>query len=306
MDPRFVSPQPGSDLDGAIQVFTWDLGGIPVEFTWIYAGSSLGGSDYGRRQVGADTEASLGGLPVDGSTVFVRVWYKTPAEWLFIDATYPAAGSAGLPAFVSPVSGGRLDGASHRFRWTPGALRVDRWWLYLGSEESGSDLGVFRVDTLGGVPQTEFSVTVGGLPTDERTVHARLYYRTGESWYYSDHTFIAAPERVPTKEELTRELQQLVGVTADGDVGPITRAALNRNWLGRPASFDPSFAARFTNDPDLIRWVQGRVVARGGPDGGVSGVFDTATETAVVAHLDRGGVVAVESYLTLLDRPTIS
>lgn len=306
MDARFVSPQPGATLDGAIQIFTWDLGGIPVELTWIYAGSTLGGSDYGRRQVGADTEGSLGGLPSDGSEVFVRVWYKTTARWLFVDATYRAASSERGPAFVSPRVGGPLDGVAQTFRWVSGALKVDRWWLYVGSELGGSDLAAARVDPLGGRPQTEFAVTVGGLPTDESTVHTRLYYQAGGSWYFSDQTFQAAPERQPTRDELTKELQRLVGVTADGDVGPRTRAALNRNWLGRPASFDPSFAARFQNDEDVIRWVQGRVVAQGGSSIQINGEFDRATEAAVRSHLDRGGVVAAESFLTLLDPNAIS
>jgi hypothetical protein len=301
MDPQFISPRPGASLDGSIQVFTWDLGGIPVELTWIYAGSSTGASDYGRRQVGAATEASLGGLPTDGSEVFVRVWYKTTIRWQFIDATYRAASSARLPAFIAPAPGGRLEGASQSFRWIPGSLAVDRWWLYVGNDVGGSDLGVARVDSLSGRPQTEYGATVGGLPTDERTVHVRLYYRTGGSWYFDDQTFQAAPERVPTKDELTKELQGLVGVTADGDVGPRTRAALNRNWLGRPASFDPSFAARFQNDTDLIRWVQGRILAQGGPTIRVTGEFDLGTEAAIKTHLNRGGVVAAESFLTLLD-----
>ena len=303
---EFVSPAPGATLAGAVQVFTWDLGGIPVEATWIYAGSSVGGSDHGRRQVGTATEASLGGLPVDGADVFVRVWYKLTAGWEFIDTTYRAASEIGGPAFVSPAPGGRLEGASHPFAWTTGGLDVDRWWLYVGSEAGGSDIAAQRIDPLGGQSQDRVGVTVAGLPTDESTVHTRLYYQTGGFWYFLDQTFVAAPERVPTRDELTKALQGLVGVVADGDVGPLTRAALNRNWLGRPASFDPSFAARFENAPGLIEWVQRRVAAQGGPTVRVSGAFDVETEAALKAHLNRGGVVAVESFLTLLEPSAIS
>lgn len=301
MDPRFLTPESGTTLDGSVQVFTWDLGGIPVDSTWLYAGSALGGADHARRQVGAATEGSLGDLPTDGSDVFVRVWYRSSGQWRSIDARYRAASSSGLPVFLSPRSGGRLQGSTQTFRWSHGRLTVDTWWLYLGSDVGGSDFAAARVDVLGGARQTEFATTVGGLPTDERTINARLYFLTGGSWYYLDETFSAAPEEQPTGDELTRELQRLVGVTADGVVGPRTRAALNRNWLGRPASFDPSFAARFTNTPALVRWVQGRVAAQGGPAARVTGVFNTDTEAAVERHLGRGGVVAAESYLTLLE-----
>ncbi|MEM7274137.1 MAG: hypothetical protein AAF547_13720 [Actinomycetota bacterium] len=303
MDPAIVFPRPGANLDGAIQTFRWDLGGIPVELTWLYAGSSAGASDYGRRQVGADTEGSLGDLPADGSSVFVRVWYKTGGQWFSIDATYGAATSDGLPTFTRPVANAALAGTTQEFRWRAGRLAVDAWWLYLGTEPGGSELAAVQSGpaTGGGT----VSATVGGLPTADAgatdTLAARLYYLVGGSWYFHDTEFRLAPTRVPTRAELTRELQRLVGETADGVIGPRTRAALNRNWLGPVDGFDASFAARFANDPDLVRWVQERVVTRGGPDLRVTGTYDTETAAAVAEHLGRRGVVAVESYLELLD-----
>lgn len=301
MAPAILSPASGSTLDGSIQVFTWDLGGIPVDSTWLYAGSAIGGSDHGRRQVGADTEGSLGDLPVDGSDVFVRVWYRTGGQWRSLDARYRAAASDGLPQFVSPRPDGRLQGSTQTFRWNPGRLNAAAWWLYVGDDVGGSDYAAVRVDGTNGDDRSELAATVGGLPTDERTINARLYFLTGGSWYFLDRIFQAAPEEVPTRDELTRQLQRLVGVTADGDVGPQTRTALNRNWLGRPSSFDPSFSARLTNTPALVRWVQERVIAQGGPAVRVTGVFNAETETAVKAHLGRGGVVAAESYVRLLE-----
>lgn len=304
MDPRFVSPRPDGELAGSIQTFRWDLGGIPVELTWLYAGSSVGASDYGARQVGADTESSLGGLPADGSDVFVRVWYRVDGRWSFIDTTYQAASSPGLPSFIQPTPGEALDGTSQRFQWQPGTPIVDAWWLYLGAEVGGSEFAAlsFTPDP----DQDLIEATVGGLPTEatadeDAVVHARLYYLVGGAWYFSDSLFTPASAPVRTRDELTRELQGLVGATADGVVGPLTRAALNRNWLGRSETFDPSFAARFTNDPDLVRWVQARMAEQGGPMIRVTGQFDAETEAAVVQYLGRRGVVAAESFLALVE-----
>lgn len=297
---EFVSPTPEATLRGSIQVFDWDLGGIPIETSWLYAGSTVGGSQYGAKFVGATTLASVGDLPTDGSTVFVRVWYRTGGRWLQLDTTYTAADEPALPFFTSPPADGAvLDGESHTFEWDYSGLSVESSWLYLGSELGGSD---FAVRLTG----TATSATVGQLPTDDdpsvsTPINARLYFKVGGSWYHIDDQFQAGQLSILDRDELTRELQGLVGATADGIVGPQTRAALNRNWLGRPDSFDPSFAERFTNDEDVVRWVQRRINTRARLGLDVNGTFGSETETAVIDHLGQGGVVAAESFLTLLD-----
>lgn len=293
MDPTFTFPNPGATLRGSIQVFRWDLGDIPLESAWLYVGSVQGGSQHGSRAVGSDTESSLGDLPTDGSTIFVRIWYKTGGRWLRFDEEYTAASDPSLPGITSPVTGESLDGQMQRFAWTFNGLVVEASWLYVGSTVGGSDLAAVSTST-------GTSTTVDGLPTDERDVFTRLYFRVAGSWYFVDDRFVAGALVIPTTDELTRELQALVGETADGVIGPRTRAALNRNWLGRPQGFDPSFAARFVNDPDLVRWVQRRMNTRDDSGLPLNGIFDATTEAAVSQGLGKGGVVAVESYLALL------
>ncbi len=294
MDPTFTFPNPGATLRGSIQIFRWDLGDIPLESAWLYAGSVQGGSQYGSRSIGSDTESSLGDLPTDGSTVFVRIWYKTGGRWLRIDEEYTAASDPALPGVTSPSTGESFEGQTQRFAWTFNGLVVEASWLYVGSAQGGSDLAAVSTST-------GTSTTVDGLPTDERDIFTRLYFRVAGWWYFVDDRFVAGALIIPDTDTLTRELQALVGETADGIVGPRTRAALNRNWLGRPQSFDPSFAARFVNDPDLVRWVQRRMNTRSGLGLPLTGTFDATTETAIADGLERGGVVAAESYLALLE-----
>ncbi len=293
MDPAFTFPSPGATLRGSIQVFRWDLGDIPLESAWLYAGSVVGGSQFVSRSVDSDIEASLGDLPTDGSRVFVRIWYKTGGVWSNFDAEYTAADEPALPAVTAPASGASLAGQSQRFDWTFSGLVIEASWLYLGSTAGGSDFGAISTSTA-------TSTVVNGLPTDEREIFARLYFRVSGSWYFVDDRFVASGLVIPDTDTLTRELQALVGETADGIVGPRTRAALNRNWLGRAQSFDPSFAARFVNDPDLVRWVQRRMNTRSDRGLRLTGTFDATTESAVTEELDKGGVVSVESFLTLL------
>lgn len=105
----------------------------------------------------------------------------------------------------------------------------------------------------------------------------------------------------PTPEQLTRELQSLIGTTPDGIIGPQTIAAMNRNWLGNDDSFDSSVADTFNNNPQVIEWVQTRVNANDNFSVVVDGVFGPASEAALKTLLNRGGVVAAESFIDLIE-----
>lgn len=302
-----TSPASGSTLRGSIQVFVWDLEGLTVENNvienaFLYVGSTRGGTQYGARRIAVSNaassepanETSIGRLPSDGSTVHVRLWYRSGGVWRFFDEEYTAASAENLPAFTDPPPDGSLVGTTQTFRWNFNDLPVTGSWLYVGDTIGGSDYAARPTGT-------DTSATVAGLPTDQRTVHARLYFQVARVWYNVDGSYASVSVVPPTRDELTRELQRLVGTTPDGIVGPLTRAALNRNWLGRPDGFDPSFAERFVNDADLVRWVQRRINTRAATSLELNGTYDRTTERAVVAHLDRSGVVAAESYVALLD-----
>lgn len=294
MVTEITAPTPGSTLRGAVEVFRWDLGGIPIESSWLYVGSTVGGSQYAARATAATTATSVGELPTDGSTIFVRVWYRTSGSWRFLDEQYTAADSPAPPFISRPAPGSPLTGGTQEFRWSFNELPVDSSWLYVGSMVGGSEYAAVSTGTT-------TSATVSRLPTDESVVNVRLYFKLVGVWYHVDSAFDAGSLPPPSRDELTRELQGLIGETADGQVGPRTRAALNRNWLGRPESFDPTFAERFTNDAELVTWVKRRINTRARLDLELNGTFDAATESVVRSHLGKSGVVAVESFLTLLD-----
>lgn len=294
-DPTFTFPEADATLDGSIQLFRWDLGDLPIESAWLYLGATEGGSQHLSRWVGTATDTSGGALPTDASAIFGRLWYRINGIWNFVDRRWVAASSPGLPALTEPIPGATLPGDVVTFGWDAGSLEIERSWLYAGSAAGRSDFAALQV------AGDDREATVAGLPIDGSEVAVRLYFLVGGIWYFVDETYEAASDDGPTRDELSKELQTLVGVTADGDIGPITRAALNRNWVGRPGSFDPSFALRLTNDDAVVRWVQRRLRSLGRSEVAEDGDFGSVSEAAAVAVLARGGVVAAESFVALLD-----
>lgn len=120
------------------------------------------------------------------------------------------------------------------------------------------------------------------------------FFRSYQQWLSDDGL-------EPDRDTLIRQLQSLVGTTADGIVGPQTLAALNRNWVGRDESFDPSVADSFVNNPRVVEWIQTRVNARDGFSVAIDGQYGPRTEASVKTMLSRGGVVTAESFLLLVE-----
>jgi len=118
---------------------------------------------------------------MDGSQVYVRLWYKTAGAWKSVDFQYTAH-SGGTPEITSPVPGSTLSGSSVTFYWTDNGVSVSQWWLHVGSVKGGSDY--YNRGVLG------TSATVSGLPKDGSQVWARLWYRSG-GWKYVDAQYTA-------------------------------------------------------------------------------------------------------------------
>ena len=101
-----LGPAPGSILPDATVTFSWSAGAGATQY-WLAIGTMGVESDnvYSQSQ---DTNLSVmaSGLPVDGSTVYVRLWTQLGdvTGWVFNDYTYSATGSGGATLSVSPTS----------------------------------------------------------------------------------------------------------------------------------------------------------------------------------------------------------
>ena len=84
------SPTAGSTLPGSSVTFTWNAGGGAQEY-WVYVGTSRGASNLYNRSVGTNLSASVGGLPTNGQTIYLRLWTRLNGAWQYKDYTFRAA-----------------------------------------------------------------------------------------------------------------------------------------------------------------------------------------------------------------------
>jgi hypothetical protein len=72
--PQMASPPDRSALSGSSQIFTWTAG-VGISSYWLYVGTSVGANNLFNQDVGSSLTATVTGLPTDGRTVYVRLWW---------------------------------------------------------------------------------------------------------------------------------------------------------------------------------------------------------------------------------------
>lgn len=196
--PIFTDPSPVSLLDTPTETFTWSDNGTYVTHYWVNIGSILGGYDYLQSgNIGLDRSVTVTGLPVDGSTVYLRLWYKgAGGSWSFIDETYLTGGvNTNVPIMttliVEDTQGAKYlfnaDGpGTETFTWSNNEANVTDYWLNVGSKQGYQDY-----HNSGNIGLNN-SALVTGLPTGGgyKPVHARLWYRqSGGAWDFIEEEY---------------------------------------------------------------------------------------------------------------------
>jgi hypothetical protein len=178
---QMTAPALSSTLTSSTVTFQW-TGGTGASQYWLTVGSTAGAQDfYSEGLTSLSTIVST--LPSDGSTVYARMWSKLPAGWQYNDYTYTALFSAPARAqMIAPAPSSTLTSSTVTFQWT-GGTGVSQYWLTVGSTAGAQD---FYSQGLTGL-----STTASALPTDGRTVYARLWSRLDGGWLYNDYVYIA-------------------------------------------------------------------------------------------------------------------
>jgi hypothetical protein len=176
-----TAPSPGSPLTGASQAFTWSTGSGVTQYS-LDAGSTSGGNQYYSQNEGTNTSATVTGLPVDGSTVYVTLWSLINGSWTSNTYTFTAA----LPAtMTSPTNGSSTSGGSATFIWSTGTS-VTNYYIDIGSSAGANDI-------YSASQGTNTTATINGLPTNGETIYVTLYSLIGGTYYSTQTSYTAGP-----------------------------------------------------------------------------------------------------------------
>ncbi len=120
-----TTPEQGATLGGSTAQFTFNAGGLNVIDWRIEIGSTVGGTEYyDSPAMGSATSTIVTGLPLDGSTVYVTLWYQLAGgSWTSISYSYTAA-TAPLVSGVSLSSAfpGACGYGSHQRDWSDASI----------------------------------------------------------------------------------------------------------------------------------------------------------------------------------------
>src|SRR5437870_4635780 len=117
-----TSPSPGAGLAGATVSFGWSAGTGATEY-WLEVGTTgVGSTNLYSQSQGLSLSGTVNGLPIDGSTVYVRLWTRLSGTWQLNDYTYRAATSQNKATMTSPPPGSTLAGATVSCGWSAGAV----------------------------------------------------------------------------------------------------------------------------------------------------------------------------------------
>jgi hypothetical protein len=187
LTPAITSPAPGSTLPGSTATFQWSPG-IGVSEYWFYLSDvTAGGKELYSGSQGLSTTMTFAGLPINGSVVYARLWWKLGGIWRYLDSSFTAASPAPVTVvgIIRPVNGASLPGSTATFQWSPGIV-VSEYWLYLSNVAAGGK------ELYSSSQGLSTAMTFTGLPTNGRAIYARLWWRIGAGWQYSDYRYTSA------------------------------------------------------------------------------------------------------------------
>ena len=192
---EILSPAPGSTLPGSAVTFQWSPGEGVQQF-WLMVGLWPGGNTIYSADQGLLTSAPVSGLPVDGRTIYVRLWSYIDNQWVYNDYQYRAAGMVApeKAQITDPAPGSTLAGSTATFRWSSG-VAVSRYYLFIGLWQGGNT--IFSQDM-----DTAQQATVTNLPVDGATIYVRLWSYIDGAWQFNDYTYRAAGSVTPAKAEI--------------------------------------------------------------------------------------------------------
>lgn len=178
---EMISPANGSTLPGSTVAFQWSTGIGASQYRLYASNFASGEGDLDSVDTGSQTTSTLTNLPLDGSTIYVRLSSLIDGVWSYADYSFVAAGRS-LAAMISPANGSTLSGSTATFQWSTGA-GVSQYWLYV------SDFAPGGQDIYSASQGSNTSKALTGLPIGGGTIYVRLWSEIGAAWQFSDYSY---------------------------------------------------------------------------------------------------------------------
>jgi len=164
--PISLSPASGTTLSCNAPVLNWSG---PSNGTYaVHVGSSNGGTQYARTSVGSAKTFTISNAPTNGTTVYVRLWYRPPGGKYTIVDTATYAGCSQPKDITSPTPGSTLPCGPVTLSWSGPASGT--YAIHAGTAPGGTQY----VRTSTGSNRT---LTVNSFPSDGTAVYVRLWHR---------------------------------------------------------------------------------------------------------------------------------
>jgi hypothetical protein len=206
---EITSPANGSTLGGTRVTFQWSQAVGPITETYLSVGTTPGGSQIYSQFLGtSQLQKEVGGIPIDGRAIYVRLMSYIQGQWHVRDYAYTAATNIGpFPSeMANPLPDFPLQSSEVTFSWTTGTHVTSRT-LSVGITPGGTE---FYGPTEQG---TALSRTVSNLPQDGTIVWVRFTQIFGgvqmdqdfayQTLFLASPSWISSPPRGSTLSSTT-------------------------------------------------------------------------------------------------------
>ncbi|MCA9408798.1 MAG: hypothetical protein KC733_08915, partial [Candidatus Omnitrophica bacterium] len=192
---NLINPQPNTTINQSTLTFQWDTGSGVTEY-WLGVGTSFQsvstkpwGNIFAKAVNG--TSQVVSGIPLNGNSVFVRLWSKIDGKWETVDYTFATedqgGGSITEPEIIAPTAASTIDQTEVIFRWSAG-VGVTEYYLGVGTTQnsiSASPWGNIFSKSVGLAQEA----AVTGIPLNGNLIFVRLWFKVNGIWQSKDYTY---------------------------------------------------------------------------------------------------------------------
>jgi len=145
--------------------------------------TGVGSSNLWSSGLVTTTSVTSGPLPVNGGTIYARLFTNFNGYYVHTDYTYKAV-TLTAATLTTPAPGSTLTGTNVTFDWTS-AAQATQYELVMGSTGVGSS----NLANTGWRTVTSWELT--GLPSNGETLYVRLTTNFNGTKVYNDYTYTA-------------------------------------------------------------------------------------------------------------------